>query len=39
MQSKENAVGFIIRGKSKKSEGVAQDQVLISSFFWSLFPS
>lgn len=33
MQSKENTVGFIIRGKSKKSEGMAQDQVLISSFF------
>lgn len=36
MQSKENTVGFIISGKSKKSEDMAQDQVLISSFFFFL---
>lgn len=30
MQSKENTVGFVISGKSKKSENMAQDQILIS---------
>lgn len=33
MQSKKNIVGFIISGKSKKSEDMAQDQDLISSLF------